>query len=197
MGARSTRARALPHRLIIVIGAAMAGACSGSPTVDDPTATNEPTLLLSVEPAAGAVDVSVTTDIEVRFDHGVPTTMRTFIALHEGDCPGPVVVGIWSLTSDQMGLGFAPMMALLPGTEYTVHVGGGMTDPFGMPFDLRRHGIPLGGESVTEAMVLGSDGMGMGMDMMGQPITHTGTGWAHADGTYGLAFMFTTEETQP
>ena len=197
MGARFTRVMAICQRLIVVSGAVMIGACSGSPTVDEPTVVRGPTLLLSVEPAAGAVDVSLTADIEVRFDHAVPPAMRSLIALQVGDCPGPVVGGIWSLTPDQMGLRFVPAVPLIPGTEYTVHVGGGMTDPFGMPFDLAQH--PLGGESVTEAMVLGPDGigMGMGMDMMGQTITHTGTGWAHSDGTYGLAFMFTTEETQP
>ncbi len=185
-------ARALAHRFLVVSVFITVGACSGSPTADDPTQSNGPTSLISVEPAAGSLDVSVTVDIQVRFDHPIPQTMRNYIALHEGDCPGPVVAGMWSLAVDQMGLGFVPTVPLMPGTEYTVHVGGGMTDTAGMPLDLHRHGILLGGETVTESMVRGPDGMGMGMDMMGQPITHTGPGWAHSDGTYGLAFMFTT-----
>jgi hypothetical protein len=41
-------------------------------------------------------------------------------------------------------------------------------------------------------MVLGADGMGMGMDMMGQTISHTGLGWAYTDGTFGMVSQFTT-----
>ncbi len=185
----------IAHRLFLVSIAALVGACSGSPTADEstgPNGPNGPTLLLSVAPAVGAIDVSLTTDIEVRFNQSISSAMGSYIALHDGDCPGPEVGGMWSLSSDGNGLGFMPFAPLMPGAEYTIHVGGGMTDGSGMAFDLGQHGIGMGGEWATEEMVLGPDGMGMGRNMMGQTISHTGHGWAHSDGTYGMVFQFTT-----
>ncbi len=183
--------RSLAFRLPLTSVAVALGACLSSPTSDDPFGTTEQTLLLSIRPAAGAVDVSITTDIEISFDHSIPEMMRSYVALHDGDCPGPVVAGVWSGTSDHMGLHFMPTEPLVPGTEYTVHIGGGMTDSFGMPVDLEFFGVPMGGEWATEGMVLGPDGMGM--DMMGQPILdHAGMGWAGTNGNYGLVFSFTT-----
>ena len=184
-------ARSLACGLVTVGAAALLGACSSSPT-DEAAGPDGPTVLLSVLPAGGAVDISLTTDITVGFSRTISDNLRHFVALHDGDCPGPVVSGTWTRTSDGMGLGFIPFGPLIPGTEYTIHVGGGMTDGFSQPFDLRLHGIPLGGETATEEMVLGPDGMGMGVDMMGATITHTGLGWAHSDGTYGMVFQFTT-----
>ncbi len=180
------------QRLLVIGVATLVGACSGSSNAGDPAAPGEPTLLLSVVPAVGAVDVGLTPDVEVRFNRPIPTNVRHYVALHDGDCPGPVVGGMWSRTGDQMALGFMPFESLMPGTVYTIHVGGGMADGSGMPFDLAVHGVGMGGQWATEAMVLGPDGMGMGMDMMGQTITHTGLGWSHGDGTYGMVFQFTT-----
>ncbi len=187
--------RSAVHGLVIISAATFVAGCSGSPSGDGPTAPTAPTgptVLLSVVPAVGTVDVGLTADIEVRFSQSIPTTMRNYIALHDGDCPGPVVGGMWSRTSDQVGLHFMSFEPLMPETEYTIHVGGGMTDGSGMTFDLGTHGFGMGGEWATEEMVLGPDGMGMGMDMMGQTISHTGLGWAYSDGTYGMVFQFTT-----
>ena len=58
----------------------------------------------------------------------------------------------------------------------------------GRAIDFESHGRELGGEWVTEAMASGSEGMGM----MGTGVNHTGPGWRHANGMYGLAFTFTT-----
>jgi len=185
-------AKSVTCRLLLASFPIVAIACSSSPMADDLTESTGPTLLLSVQPAAGAVDVSLTTGVKVRFNNSISTNVRSYIALHDGDCPGPVVDGRWTRTPDGTGLDFSPFILLIPGTEYTVHVGGGMTDGSGQVFDLRLHGIPLGGEAATAEMVLGPDGMGMGMDMMGQTITHTGLCWADSDGTYGVVFQFTT-----
>ena len=71
-------------------------------------------------------------------------------------------------------------------------VRGGRILARGSHFDLGAHGIGLGGIWATEEMVLGADGLGMGMDMMGETISHTGLGWPYTDGTFGMVFQFTT-----
>jgi hypothetical protein len=155
-------------------------ACSDSPSE---VATS---VLVSVTPADGAVDLGTAPTIEVLFDGPVAPGATMVIALQRGDCPGPVVEGTWSRSADGRTLRFAPMSALEPGTRYTIHVGGGMTDPNGSRVDLETHGPGLGGMWVTETMVMGMGSMGMGM------LSHSGPGWRHANGFYGLAFDFTT-----
>lgn len=180
-----------PRRGLFGMIALLAG-CSGSPTSGDLASTANSTALVSLVPSAGASEVTLMTDIEVRFNGTIPTTVRSYVALHVGECPGPVVGGMWSRSADGMGLEFAPFQPLIASTDYTIHVGGGMKDHSGEPFDLAGHGLGLGGEWVTEEMVRAPDGMGMGTDMMGQTITHSGLGWANPDGTYGMAFPFST-----
>jgi hypothetical protein len=172
---------------------ALLAGCSGSPTSGDPapTALNS-TALVSLVPSAGASEVTLMTDIEVRFNGTIPTTVRSCVALHVGECPDPVVEGMWSRSADGPGFGSAPFQPLIASTDYTIHVGGGMTDHSGEHFDLAGHGLGLGGEWVTEETVRGPDRTGMGTDMMGQTITHSGLGWANPDGTYGMAFPFST-----
>jgi len=163
-----------------VVGLALlVAACSASPTEVGSTA------LLTVSPAAGAVSVDLSHPIEVRFDHTVESSGAHPIALHVGDCPGPIVMGTWSPTPEGRGLRFTPMQALEPMTDYSIHLGGHMTDAGGTMVDLERHGPALGGTWVTRDMVMGMNGMGMG-----QP--HSGAEWLHPNGMYGLAFAFTT-----
>jgi hypothetical protein len=154
-------------------------ACSGTPTEVDSTA------LLTVVPVAGASNVDINATIEVRFDKPpTPGTMHP-IALQVGDCPGPVVMGLWSGTADGLGLQFEPSQPLDPSTQYTIHIGGGITGSAGGIVDLELHGPALGGAWVTREMVMGMVGMGMG------PL-HSGPEWLYPNGMYGLAFAFTT-----
>ena len=138
--------------------------------------------LLAVFPAPGSSGVAMDAPIEVRF--GAPISSGTMhpIALQVGDCPGPVVMGTWSRTVDGLGLRFQPSQPLDPATQYTIHVGGGMTDAEGALVDLERN--VLGGMWVTREMVMGMMGMGM--------TQHSGTEWQSPNGLYGLAFSFTT-----
>jgi hypothetical protein len=161
----------------------LAVACSESPADSNTT----PSVLLSVTPAHGTADVTTTPTIEVRFDRPVAAGAAMLIALQVGDCPGPVVSGTWSRSTDGTALHFHPMDDLSPGTRYSIHVGGGMTDEDGNPIDMETHGPGLGGMWVTESMVMGMNGMGMG-----SMVSHAGAGWRHANGFYGLAFGFTT-----
>jgi hypothetical protein len=145
------------------------------------------TALMSVTPVDGAVDVDTNPTIEVRFDHPVVAGANALIALQLGDCPGPVVMGMWSPSSEGRVLRFEPTRPLEPGMRYTVHVGGGITDVNGNQVDLETHGPSLGGMWVTQAMVMGMGSMGMG-----SMVSHAGPGWLHPNGFYGLAFDFTT-----
>ena len=164
----------------LVLGLLMAlAACSGTPTQVGSTA------LLTVVPAAGATNVDINAIIEVRFDNPVnPGTMQP-IALQVGNCPGPVVMGTWVRTADGLGLRFEPLQPLDPATQYTIHVGGGVTGSEGAIVDLDLRGPALGGAWVTREMVLGMTGMGMSQ-------THSGQEWLSPNGMYGLAFIFTT-----
>lgn len=153
-------------------------ACSGTPADVGTTA------LLEVVPAAGATGVGAAAPIEVRFDRPVAAGSTFPIALQVGDCPGPVVMGVWSRTADGLGLRFEPAQPLDPTTQYSIHVGGGITDSEGSIVDLELHGPGLGGTWVTRDMVMGM--MGMGMEQ------HSGPEWLYPNDMYGLAFVFTT-----
>ena len=63
-----------------------------------------------------------------------------------------------------------------------------MIDAGGALVDLETHGPGRVGTWVTEVMVLGMGGMGMG-----GMSAHAGPGWRGGNGFYGLAFAFTTE----
>jgi hypothetical protein len=153
-------------------------ACSDTATTQVASAA-----LLSVAPAAGATDVGASPTIEVRLDQPVSAAVMQPIALQVGDCPGPVVPGQWTRTTDGFALRFEPSQPLTPSTRYTIHVGGGVTDSEGASVDLELRGPMLGGEWVTREMVMGMTGMQ----------NHSGPQWLYTpNGLYGLAFAFTT-----
>lgn len=171
------------RRLLLACAPFLLAACSDSPVQVGVSQ------LLSVTPLDGAMDVGTNPTIEVRFSQPLAPGAEMLIALQLGACPGPVVAGTWSRSPDGRVLSFRPMSALDPGTHYTIHLGGGITDGGGKRIDMETHGPGLGGMWVTEAMVMGMNGMGMGMGSM---VSHSGPGWRHSNGFYGLAFDFTT-----
>lgn len=151
----------------------------------------EVTLLLSVVPAGGASDVDPDGPIEVRFEHPMMSGMESYALLHLGDVTGSAVEGAWSFSPDRTVLAFAPGSPLRPSTRYTIHLGGGMIDGEGHPVDWQTHGPGMGGEWATDAMM--GSGMGPGMGMDGPAgAGHMGSGWEHANGSYGMVFSFTT-----
>ena len=175
----------MKNKVMLGAAALLALACSDSPTVEVPST---PPALLSVSPADGMTDVATDAAIEVRFDGPVAPNATMLVALQVGDCPGPVVSGMWSRSADGTLLSFTPMQPLQHGMRYTIHLGGGMTGANGAGVDIETHGPGLGGMWVTQSMVMGMNNMGMGMGM----VSHMGPGWQHANGFYGLAFEFTT-----
>lgn len=175
------------ERTILVLLAgltAAVAACSG--TGPGPTSPGVATALLDVAPAGGSSGVSVDTTITITFNHAMNPAMSQYASMHEGDVSGPVVQGSWSWSADTTTLTFMPASALLPGTTYTIHLGGGMMDADGQPVDLSRYGPGCGGQTATAGMMGGGMGSGgMGSDEMG-------SGWQGADGNYGMIFTFTT-----
>ena len=142
------------------------------------------TAFVSIVPVGGDTDVDPNAPVVIRFDHAMPMGMEMYAALHEGDVTGPEVAGMWTWSDDDAVLTFTPEQPLLRGTQYTVHLGGGMTDAHGGSVDLDSHGSHMGGDWATDDMMMGG-----GM-MDGD--SHMGEGWEHANGTFGMVFSFTT-----
>jgi hypothetical protein len=153
-------------------------ACATDSVTDFP----ETTELLSVVPVGGATGVDPNQPITVEFTHPVGWGMEQYVALHEGDVSGPIVPGTWTWSENRTVLTFAPDEPLRPQTQYTLHVGGGLTDADGNIVSCQQ-GESWGGQWVTSGMM---GGMGSGSGGM------MGAGWQHQNGTYGMGFVFTT-----
>ena len=150
------------------------GACSneGMMSADE-------SFLAAVSPAGGAIGVSVNSGVTLQFTHKMAGGMEQYVALHEGGANGPAVNGVWTWSSDRKTLSFAPASPLKPKTLYTIHVGGGMRDDQNHMVGLERNGMMMGGQWTAGSMMGGNTGM-------------MGTGWQHANGSYGMIFTFTT-----
>jgi hypothetical protein len=151
----------------------------------DPAASESGAVLLSVVPAGGAEMVDPNGPVVIRFDHPIHGRMVDYVALHRGDVNGAVVAGLWSLREGGTELVFEPAHPLEPATDYTIHVGGGMTDTRGRHVDLGTHGPHMGGQWAGSSM--------MGGTMMDGSHPHMGSGWRHpANGSHGMTFTFRT-----
>jgi hypothetical protein len=169
---------------ILVVGSTISlltTGCAEAPSgVGDDT---EATSLLSVSPQGGATNVDPNTTVTIQFSHAMH--MEMYVALHEGSMSGqfgPIVPGSWSWSHDGTHMTFQPDSGLKHGTQYTVHIGGGMMDANGNTINLEQHGHQMGGQWVSGQMM---QGCMMCSGMMGH-------GWQHHNGTYGMGFTFTT-----
>ena len=147
----------------------------------------EVTSLSQIIPEGGAINVDPNAPITIVFSHPMGSGMEMYIALHEGNTGGPIIEGTWTWSEDLMTVTFQPNSPLNPGTDYSVHLGGGMTDMDGDHINYEEHGMNMGGTWVTEQM-LGEFSTGM----MGEMGSMMGSGWQHHNGTYGMVFTFTT-----
>jgi Bacterial Ig-like domain len=174
-----------PRVVLALVGALVlvGSACSEDPTQLEGTGA---TSLVAVQPENGAVGVDVGSSMIITFDHGVGQGMAEYIHLCEGEVGGDDVPGSWMFSEGGTTMTFSPHQPLAPGTTYFIHMGGGMRDEAGELVDLERHGPGMGGQWATESMVQGGMGMGMG----GQE--HSGPGWRHENGSYGMFFSFST-----
>lgn len=165
-------------------------ACSDAgPAAPDPA--SEGTVLRSVVPTGGSVDVGVDTFITVEFSHRMDPAMSGYADVHEGALAGPLVPGIWEWLGNHDVLRFTPSERLESATSYVIHVGGGMVDADGELVDLQLHGDSMGGEWATDGM-MGGDAGGSGTGHMAST-EHMGDDWDHPfNGSHGMIFTFTT-----
>jgi hypothetical protein len=115
---------------------------------------------------------------------GAPVASPTFMSVTPGGGAMGVPVGIplefhWGTA---MGAGMEQFVDL--GTQYSVHVGGGMVDANGQVIDMGMYGPGFGGQWIQGGM-MGTGHAGMAWGMMGG-------NWRHSNGAYGMAFTFTT-----
>lgn len=140
-------------------------------------------VLLSIDPLGGETGVDPGSSVSVMFDHPMQSGMEMYAALHEGDVTGPEVHGTWMWSSDRTQMTFTPDQPMMPGADYTVHMGGGMTGDHGEPVDFDSHGPGMGGDWATGEM-MDPGGMMGGHD-------HMGEGWQHSNGSFGMVWGFT------
>lgn len=151
------------------------GACSDSTA--PATAT-----LAAVSPAPVATGVATSTTVTLTFGQPMMNGMEQYMDLHQGGIAGPVMPMncVWS--PDQTTLTCTPANPLSPGTQYTIHVGAGMTDAQDHMMDMGDW-TTMGGQWVTSGMMSGMhDGQMVGM---------MGSGWKQGS-HYGMMFTFTT-----
>src|SRR5690606_23342349 len=138
--------------------------------------------LTAISPAPNATSVSTGTTIVLTFQHPMSPGMAQYFDLHQGGVTGPTVPMSCTWSPDATTLTCTPSNPLTPGTQYTMHVGAGMTDSAG-----HRMGM---GDWTTRGGTWATSGM-MGGTHDGQPTGMMGAGWKH-DGHYGMTFTFTT-----
>lgn len=159
----------------LIAGALVLTAGCSSNMIDAAPATQ----LVSVSPRGGAASVTVSADIVLTFNQGMMAGMEQFMALHQGGVTGPTAAMTCNWSDGQRMLTCRPGQPLAAGTRYTIHVGGGMMDASGLSVGMDRYGMGMGGQWATGGMMGGQTGM-------------MGTGWMHANGSYGMVFEFTT-----
>ena len=177
---------------------AFVAACDGSPT-----ASRIPTSLVSLSPIGESANVDPTREIQVSFSASMMMGAERYAELHEGSYGGPVVAGTWrwapptvarvasrfqpTQSIERTTLLFTPDRPLTAGTRYTVHLGGNLQDARGRRIEYTSHGVRhLGGDWVTAGAMMDA-GMAPGEG-------HMVPDWQHGNGSYGIAFPFTTAE---
>ncbi|MCL4822305.1 MAG: Ig-like domain-containing protein [Vicinamibacteria bacterium] len=175
--------------LAIVLGSLTAG-CGGGGANNGMTgpsgadASTPGATLMSVAPQGGAAGVSTSGVLTFRFGAAMNAGMEQFVDLHRGDLAGSTVAMSFAWSADRTTLTCTPQGPLVSGTMYVVHLGGGMTTQAGQPLNYTQYGPMMGGQWIQGGMMGGSHG-GSSWGMMG-------SGWQNPNGSYGMAFIFTT-----
>ncbi len=141
-----------------------------------------PATLTAVSPAPAATAVVTSTTITLTFGQPMMTGMEQFMDLHQGGMAAATMPMSCAWSLNQTTLTCTLTNPLASGTQYTIHVGGGMTDAQGHLMDMDPW-TTMGGQWATGGM--------MGATHAGQPIGMMGAGWMHG-GDYGMLFSFTT-----
>lgn len=138
------------------------------------------TQLMSVSPPGGAIAVPPGSSIVLIFDRAMMAGMEQYVALHRGGVTGPSIPITCAWSDGQRTLTCQPGQPLTAATRYTIHLGGGMMSADGRPVGMERYGMGMGGQWATGGMMGNQTGM-------------MGSGWMHANGSYGMVFEFTTQ----
>ena len=164
-------------RGIVLAGAVVSSACSGSAT--DPSAEAALPVVLSVTPASNAASVNPSSPIIIAFNHSMMVGMELLVILHEGSVAGPQVPGSSSWSPDRTTLTFVPAEALKSNASYVLHLSPNLKDAAGRGINFAECAQRVGGQPPS--------GGTMGGHMMGP-------GWQPGSGTwgYGMTFTFTT-----
>jgi len=139
---------------------------------------------MSMTPQGGATGVPVSSQVVLRFGAAMGTGMEQYVDLHMGDVAGPIMPMDCGWSADRTTLTCTLRGPLSPRTTYVVHVGGGMMTQAGQVLDYTQYGPMMGGQWIMGGMMGGSHA--------GSPWGMMGSGWRNANGSYGMAFTFTT-----
>ena len=150
-----------------------------------PSAMGTGATFMSVSPQGGATGVSASAPIVFRFGVAMSAGMEQYVDLHLGDLGGPTVPMNCGWSGDRTTLTCTPQGPLSSRTTYVVHLGGGMLTQAGQPLDYAQHGPMMGGQWIMGGMLGGGSHAGGSWGTMGP-------NWRNANGSYGMAFGFTT-----
>ena len=149
-----------------------------------PPGTGSAASFMSVAPQGGATGVSLTNQVVLHFGAAMAVGMEQYVDLHMGDLAGPTLPMSSGWSADRATLTCTPQSPLAPHTTYVVHIGGGMMTQAGQRLDYGQYGPMMGGQWIMGGMMGGSHASGS-WGMMG-------LNWRNANGSYGMAFSFTT-----
>jgi Bacterial Ig-like domain len=170
----------------LTFAVALVGLSCGGGSMTGPSPMMGP-IFMSVTPQGGATGVSASTPIVFRFGAAMGTGMEQYVDLHIGDLAGPSVPLLCGWSSDRATLTCTPRDRLSSRTTYVAHLGGGMLTQAGQLLDYNQFGPAMGGQWITGGM----GGM-MAGSHAGGPWGMMSPGWRNANGSYGMAFSFTT-----
>ena len=172
-------------KAVAVVAPLLAIACGGGDMVTGPDGMpGIGTMLLSVTPPGGAGGVAPESAMVLRFSGPMGSGMEPLVDLHQGGLDGPVVATRCSLSADRTTLTCTPGAPLSARTAYTLHVGAGMRDSAGGSIDMGQYGGAMGGQWIMGGM--------MGPSHAGAPWGMMGADRRGTNGSYGMAFQFTT-----
>lgn len=180
---------------VALLSAVLATGCGSETTAPSapPPSPSAATEVLSVTPEGGTTNIGLGGPFVLRFSGAMMSGMEQYVDLHRGDVSGPTQPMTCTWSADSATLTCAPATSLEPGTWHTLHVGGGMMGADGAPIQMEpgdwmgewtQPGAPRGPGMM--------DGPMTGQSHGGEPWTMMGSGWRHANGTYGMVLRFQT-----
>ena len=172
---------------VLGLAAAACGGHEGGPMMTGPSGMGTQgsgAAFVSVTPGGGSTGVPTSTSITMRFGAAMGVAMEQYVDLHVGSIAGPVVPMSCGWSADRTTLTCVPSAPLDPRTTYAIHMGGGMATQAGQPIDYDHYGPGMGGQWLMGGM--------MGPNHSGRPWGMMDSGWHNPNGSYGMAFPFTT-----